>query len=1038
MKIFLILALLLLCGTWCSAAPAAREENGNTVLDNGRCRIVLDRQARFVRGENGPLAGSWFDVTLEDRKGLLPWEYWQEGSVSSFAGDSSAEVKLSQDKNAAVAEYVFRPGGMELTARVRLDKDAEGGRYSVTAKALDGTALTDIIDFTLSDMTVPEGWFLFPETLGMRIRPGVFEPGDRKTAPYPGFMYMQWLDLFNEDMGVYMGCEDGYGYTKKMYVGRGDEGRELMGFSFTGCWVAEKGDSWTTPDIYIVCHKGDWRKGADLYRPFAREAFGDLQTPTHILEMPASNCWLQHHLSNADVWKLFEVHASAPIHASYLSKTVNTSIPEGWDGIFGSSLELSETFENIKRLGGYSALFTFDRAPLMGKPNFADYAQKWANVKRSGVWEEAFIDMMPSAFDKDFRKQRVDEAVRWVKDFGLDEIHYDTEGTSGDSPTVGTGMAGGPCYRNDIGARPNETPHYFKLLYKETVEACKKINPDFTIRAEHCADFFYPEFGHSTAHFYYSCNDEAERAGWKPGRDYYLMPEVFRYTLPEFAQVQMPSVSNSEYWMYAYGMGHGFHGGGSNCTFDVKIRDAEEGSLGGRYNYYNADWFRYYDWRVGFWEATLECERMDTDVYADLGRGWQYAGLECDVNAVSHTGKNRQVVLGELRPYEMSSSHYVNYVKEFGTDMTLRPFRIKFPVRISDAAYYLYTPSGSREIKPSFENGEAVVLIEGTRLFAIEAVAGPSVRLIMPRKAALTGSEAEITVAYANAKAGSLSVTLPEGWEKPGRISVPAGTGEKKFRVRVPEGLFGRNYPVKAVYTGGGQKLTCAGHLAVAEPWSVGYYFTDAEGRDVLTQGKRAYLKVVVVNNQPDSHKAEVFVTGGAGDFDDSAELEGVPLDVLTAEKSELKEWLNEARPGFEPGCAMAFEWSFEVKGPLAEPVHISVKSDGKEILAEDCFPRVQVMDLNGEWKFFPQPRHRANHAGVEGCDGLDLYYATEDCFDGNWETIETPYNPDPRPDAYWTYYRKMVYIPAEWQGADLWLKVASLGTPWHQGTLNL
>ncbi|MBP5274638.1 MAG: hypothetical protein ILO36_06870, partial [Abditibacteriota bacterium] len=386
MKIILIITLLLLCGAMCQAAPAAREDGGNIVLENGRCRIVLDRQGRLVKGQNGPLAGSWWSAQLEDRKGLYPWEYWKEGSVTAYSGDASCSVSLSSGKDSALAEFVFRPAGMELTARVRLDRDAEGGRYSVTCKALDETVLTDIIDLTLSDMDVPGGWFLFPETLGMRVRPGVFEPGDTKTAPYPGFMYMQWLDLYNEDMGVYMGCEDGYGYTKKMYIGRDGRGNELMGFSFTGCWVADRGDSWTTPDIYIAAHKGDWRKGADLYRPFARKAFGDLKTPNHILEMPASNCWLQHHLSNADVWKLFEVHASAPIHASYLSKTVNTSIPEGWDGIFGSGLEFGETFENIKRLGGYTALFTFDRAPLMGKPNFADYAQKWANVKRSGVW----------------------------------------------------------------------------------------------------------------------------------------------------------------------------------------------------------------------------------------------------------------------------------------------------------------------------------------------------------------------------------------------------------------------------------------------------------------------------------------------------------------------------------------------------------------------------------------------------------------------------------------------------------------------------
>ena len=73
-----------------------------------------------------------------------------------------------------------------------------------------------------------------------------------------------------------------------------------------------------------------WRAGAALYRPFAARALGPPWAPEYVREMPTAQCWLAHHGSDGDVGKLFEVQQQAPIHASYLMKSLNTSTPEGW------------------------------------------------------------------------------------------------------------------------------------------------------------------------------------------------------------------------------------------------------------------------------------------------------------------------------------------------------------------------------------------------------------------------------------------------------------------------------------------------------------------------------------------------------------------------------------------------------------------------------------------------------------------------------------------------------------------------------------
>jgi len=1057
--LMLCMILLIFMGFPCFSNTSATKDGGNITLKNELVTVILDGKTGHIISfspDKANLKGKWFEVVKEERTNMKPWEFWEIGKETVFSGENAQSVEVANSINSSSALFTFKEKGLDILAEVMLESKGLGPKFRITVKNLDESYLVDTINFKISGMKIGDGadnFFLYPKETGIRMKTSAFKPGDTKEDPYPGFLYMQWLDIYNEEAGVYLGSLDDYGYTKKLVIGKNEAGENIMEVSFSGCYIAKSRDQFTTPYVQIASHKGDWRTGADLYRVFAEKAFGPVNPPTKIKDMPAAQCWLAHHASNGDIWKLFEQQQQAPIHASYLTKSLTTSVPEGWDGFLGSALEYQESFDNIKRLGGNAALFTFDRAPLMGRPNYADYAGKWTNVKRGGSFEEAFKDIMPSPFDENFRKARIGEVVRWVRDFGLDELHYDTEGTSSDAPIVLTGLMGGPSYRSDFKQRPNETPHYFKTLYKETLEAARKYNPEFTLRAEHCADFFYPEFEASTAHLYYSTLEPYHFGGsFKYGEDYFIMPEVFRYTLPKHSQLQMPSVSNSDMWMYSYGMGYGFHGGGPSWTFNPKTREPEmpDGQIRERYAFYDKEWRAYYDFRVGFTEAILEANKIDTNASVFIDDKWVPCDYSSDVKAITSMGKNQEVTLGELSDYGKLSEYGQKYISKFNGNSDLRPFKVKFPVTLENPKFRLYTDYSSQEINPQVINGFAEVEISDTRMFAIEAFNGADLTMDLPSKAVSPGEEISIKLNIANTleNTGEITFEMPANWDKIETVSVPENTSfSKEIKIKIPEGIFGRNYPIKVVYTAGDFKRTIASTVKIMDKFTVLYSFDtlDSNGKQkniyALTPKSKGVLKIFIINNQDSEKEVDVNVKGEFVNIGKKQKLAGINSRLLGDEDSPVYKWVLDGLPEEVPNHVVVFEQIFDFNNVPKSPIEIEVKSGNDSIFKESVFPRTMVMDLNGNWKHFPKPKDESTVGGVEGRNSLDLFLTTPENWDGSWDTIETPFIMDDveRKNHFWSVYRKLVFIPKSWQGSEVFMRLPNMGGPWSQGSsLNL
>ena len=1044
-SVLLLAALLCLQGASPARPQPVQVERAGDVLAlrNSHCRVeVCGGTGQLLGLTPGPasLRGPWFEVVEEARNGLQPWETWAHGEETIFSG-GPAEVEGEVRDGEGIATLTWqRAAGLEVRGEVALGPDDPGPRLRLTVRNDTGACLVDTIRIALRGIELddPEDdWFTWPHTLGALFRVRGFSPGETLDMPYPAFLTMQWLSLHDRERGVYLGCLDDYGYNKHLVIGRDAEGQSLVGVSFVGCWIAEEGDSWTTPWVQVVAHEGDWREGARHYRAFAEQAFGPPAAPRVVREMPTAQCWLAHHARDADVGRLFEIQQQAPIHASYLMKSLNTSIPEGWDGFRGSGIDMQDAFDRIRELGGMPALFTFDRAPLMGRPNYADHVARWAGRRRDGSFYQAFRDMMPALFDRDYVRARVAEAVRWVRDFGVDVIQYDTAAMTGDA------YWGGPSYRAGAPYRPNEAPHYFKRLYREILDACRAHNPDFHMRAEHCADFFYPEFTTSTAHFFETARLVLQH---NPPADARMLPTLLRHTLPRHAALQMPSMSDDDFWTYAYGMGHGFHGGGPSWCFNPGVREAESppGELLHRYRFYDATWRRYYDFRVGFEEAVIDAQWSDVVAEALIDDRWTACEFPGPLIAVTHSDGGREVTLGQW--YHLSRTRH--FAQGFLPEERLepRPVRLRVPTRLPAPRVVLHGLRGRTDLDAAVREGMVEVVVPDPTCFALEVFTGPQVTLTVP-ELAHPGETATlaVTVEQPEPAAGVIALHLPPGWPTLEPVAVPA---REQFRtecqVRVPPGIFGRNYPVKAVLTAGDLRRSTAAHIKVMDPLTILYGFDalteeGAARRHSVDPGARARLTVTCINNTPRPADVRLIVAGEQVSGEAAARLEGIPPHEVGDRDSALSRWIEGGAE--RPANALVEAFDFDCTGVAARPVTVRVRMDGEEVFERQVFPRTRLMDLNGEWQVHYMRRSRTGVGGAERQDNLDTEAVTPDVWDGNWHTLATPIRMEreERRNHSWAIYRRLVEVPAAWAGADVRLRLGHMGAPWGEGgTLNI
>jgi hypothetical protein len=207
-----------------------------------------------------------------------------------------------------------------------------------------------------------------------------------------------------------------------------------------------------------------------------------------------------------------------------------------------------------------------------------------------------------------------------------------------------------------------------------------------------------------------------------------------------------------------------------------------------------------------------------------------------------------------------------------------------------------------------------------------------------------------------------------------------------------------------------------------------------------VVPGRHAKLTVTCVNNTASKGAFTIKVDGEQVSGVAEIPVDGIPPADLSRPDAPISLWMVGAQTSV-PSNAVVKDFAFDCTGVPSRPVVIEVSFNGKKAFTTTAYPRTRVMDLSGDWQFSYTPVSRANVAGVEGWDHLDMESLTPDIWDGKWQTYSTPIalSTDLRKDAAWGVYRRLVYIPAEWQGTDILFRANNMGAPWGEGgTLNL
>jgi hypothetical protein len=302
--------VLLLAGPAGGDAPASptsfRETGETAVLENSRIEIRLDPASGVVTGLRNKVTGTEylgqgpFEVF---RLVYATWEFHGAPVDDPWSATTGTLVKGSMQRAASKRfERTPRGGRLEVAYdRLRLEKRTidVALRYTVELRDDDEETRWRLFIRNDGEGTVKEAHFpllsglgrfdalLMPNESGQRLA----DPIDRLSddipvvsLEYPSRGSMQWFDYGSPDAGLYMASYDADLDYTRMCFGRMGEGRPA------GMWIvkypfAASGTSWSSPEIGVGAHAGDWHWGADRYRTWLETWTRKAEVPPKIQEM---------------------------------------------------------------------------------------------------------------------------------------------------------------------------------------------------------------------------------------------------------------------------------------------------------------------------------------------------------------------------------------------------------------------------------------------------------------------------------------------------------------------------------------------------------------------------------------------------------------------------------------------------------------------------------------------------------------------------------------------------------------------------------
>ena len=353
----------------------------------------------------------------------------------------------------------------------------------------------------------------------------------RREINYCGLASMSWMYYYNRHSGLYIGSHDPrFPVTGIIAETSGSTEHPWMAFAFRKHYRIRPGEAYNTGEYVICLSDRDWHYGAKIYRNYIAPYLDFDHNPAFLKdEYVLNQCYnfkRTGHVEHTfrDIPAMYEEGAAWGARHMFIASWNRTGFdsfyPEYYpDMELGSAMEFRRGLEYVRRHGGMSTLYINARIFDLKSDFHRLVGEKMAIRRENGEMyyetygPEHFTVNCPS--DKLWREYLLDTAEFCVKAYGCDGIYLDQLASA--EPFA--------CYceehsHENIG----EFNNGYRYVLKNLLERLRAYNPNAYIMTENCGDIYGSyTWGNLT---------------WN-GAEYDEHYNVFKYTFPEFTQVNM-------------------------------------------------------------------------------------------------------------------------------------------------------------------------------------------------------------------------------------------------------------------------------------------------------------------------------------------------------------------------------------------------------------------------------------------------------------------------------------------------------------------
>ena len=482
----------------------------------------------------------------------------QEPIVSFVALNKANEryvltpAKCREEGAVLVAEQLLC-NGESIDIRIILKADIQDGAVSFCVRVENNASEYDIIEsvFSLPGLTFGEDEntaLLYPHHAGEKIlNPAhrlrskdyqeFWRAGTRlvdgewvRECNYCGLCSMSFMFLQNSSAGLYVASQDARFPVTGLLVKTGGEEERYLTLGTRIHKRVTVGESWLSGDFVISLSHGDWHHGAKRYRRWIMPHLAPHHDPQFLANQAALNqCYnfkrvldIQNRFEN--IPEMFDAGNKFGINHMFIASWNRTGFdsyyPEYYpDMELGTALDFKRGLEYVRSKGGFATLYVNARLSDMYSDFHKCFLSKMQienerGEARTETYEpHTFTLNCPS--DRQWQHMLVDICDFAVQAYGAKGIYLDQLASAEPFACFHPGHT-----HHDIG---EFNQGYLKIL-DELLGRLRARDEDAYLMTENCGDIYAPYIWANLT--------------WN-GAEYDEFYNLFRYTFPEFVQVNM-------------------------------------------------------------------------------------------------------------------------------------------------------------------------------------------------------------------------------------------------------------------------------------------------------------------------------------------------------------------------------------------------------------------------------------------------------------------------------------------------------------------